>query len=87
MQTYSPVEEPRLIDATRISNFFGMPDSWFKRDRVRKALYARGFPLPVFRGRWLRSAVDAWLEREGKRSKHSEAARPKQTVGRASRIS
>ena len=78
MLAYSNIEKPRLIDATNISRVFGKPDSWFGRDRVRKALYARGFPLPVYRGRWLRSAVEAWLDREGKRSKHSEAAAPKE---------
>ena len=67
MAGYLDVERSRLVDAKCISDLFGKPTLWFKRDRVRKALYARGFPLPVVRGRWLRSAVDAWFEHEGRR--------------------
>jgi hypothetical protein len=67
MTRYSEVERPRLVDAECIAELFGKPASWFKRDRVRKTLYARGFPLPIVRGRWLRTAIDAWFEREGKR--------------------
>jgi hypothetical protein len=62
---YANVEQPRVIGATDIAHLFGKPDSWFSRDRVRKALYERGFPSPVIRGKWLRNAVEAWLEREG----------------------
>jgi hypothetical protein len=62
---YEPIERPRLLDAAAIDGLFAKPAGWFARDRVRKALYARGFPQPVIRGRWLRSAVDTWLEREG----------------------
>ena len=62
---YAQIETPRLIDAARISSLFGKPANWFQRDRVRKSLYAHGFPAPVIRGRWLRTAVEAWLERRG----------------------
>ena len=62
---YSSVEPPKTLDARRISAMFGKPSDWFSRDRVRKALYARGFPRPIYRGLWSRSAVDAWFEREG----------------------
>jgi hypothetical protein len=64
---YSFVETPRLLDAGRVSALFGKPTTWFGRDRVRKALYARGFPAPVIRGRWSRSAVESWLAKEGNR--------------------
>jgi len=64
---YAAVEKPRLINAIQIAHLFNKPEQWFSRDRVRKALYARGFPRPVVRGRWLASAIDAWLEREGRR--------------------
>ena len=64
---YAPVEAPRLIDATGVSVLFGKPESWFKRNRVRRTLYARGFPRPVIRGRWSRRAVDSWLSSEGNR--------------------
>jgi hypothetical protein len=58
-------ERPTLIDSRRISAMFGKPSDWFGRDRVRKKLYPRDFPAPIIRGRWLRTAVEAWLEREG----------------------
>jgi hypothetical protein len=62
------VANPRLISATDISKLFVKPEDWFSRDRVRKALYARGFPAPIIRGRWLRSAVETWMEKNGTRS-------------------
>jgi hypothetical protein len=65
---YAPAASPRLISATYISGLFGKPANWFARDRVRKTLYSRGFPAPIIRGRWLRSAVDTWLEKQGTRS-------------------
>jgi hypothetical protein len=73
--TYSIVVKPRLIDASRVSYLFGKPPTWFNRDRVRKALYARGFPAPVVRGRWLGSAVDSWLAREGSRQTNPREGR------------
>jgi predicted DNA-binding transcriptional regulator AlpA len=60
---------PQLISSAQVSALFGKPQTWFSRDRVRKSLYARSFPRPVIRGRWSRSAVTAWLEREGKCSR------------------
>jgi predicted DNA-binding transcriptional regulator AlpA len=68
---YASLETPRLIDATGVSALFGKPATWFNRDRVRKALYDRGFPKAVIRGRWSRSAVDAWLAKEGNRRQFS----------------
>jgi hypothetical protein len=62
---YSPVERPKTVDSRGISAMFGKPPDWFSRNRVRKALYPKGFPRPIFRGLWSRSAVDAWFEREG----------------------
>jgi hypothetical protein len=57
LNVYSPIEAPRLIDASCVSALFGKPAKWFERDRVRKALYARGFPVAVIRaaGRAARS--------------------------------
>ena len=65
--TYCPVEAPRLIDATYVAMLFDKPADWFKRDLVRKALYSRGFPRAVIRGRWSRMAVDSWFAKEGPR--------------------
>jgi predicted DNA-binding transcriptional regulator AlpA len=55
----------QLINSAEVCRLFGMNPDWFSRDRVRKSLYARGFPRPVIRGRWLASAVIDWLQREG----------------------
>lgn len=65
---YADIVHKQLVSSEEISAMFGEKPSWFGRDRVRKRLYARGFPRPVIRGRWLRSAVEAWLKREGNRS-------------------
>lgn len=66
---YVPVSSPpRLVDAAAVNNMFGKPHGWFSRNRVRKALYARGFPQPIIRGRWLRTAIESWCEREGNRT-------------------
>jgi hypothetical protein len=74
-QQYAAVANPRLVTAAYISELFGKPPGWFAKDRVRKALYLQGFPAPVIRGRWLRSAVDTWLEKQGtsKRPLHQGA--------------
>jgi hypothetical protein len=46
------VAEPAYIDSLRslttadIETAFRKPRGWFGRDRVRKRLYARGFPHP-----------------------------------------
>jgi hypothetical protein len=64
--SYSEVWPAQLISSAAVSACFGKPPTWFSRDRVRKSLYARGFPKAVIPGRWSRSAICAWLEREGK---------------------
>lgn len=74
-KNYKAVANPRLVSAPYISELFGKPADWFSRDRVRKALYARGFPRPVIRGRWLRSAIDSWLERKGTQTRVSPNGR------------
>jgi hypothetical protein len=48
--------------STRI---FRKPAGWFSRDRVRKRLYARGFPHPMERGLWSAEAVRTWLANAG----------------------
>src|SRR5437879_13069083 len=65
--SYAKLERSRLIRSGEISAMFGMPAGWFGRHRTRKPLEDRGFPKSVVRGRWLRTAVEAWLEREGTR--------------------
>lgn len=69
MTSYVPAITPHLLDAAGIAAMFSKPEDWFARDRVRKALYSRGFPQPVIRGRWLRTAVQDWLEQQGRRTK------------------
>lgn len=76
MSSYASAFTPHLLDAVGIAEIFGKPKDWFARDRVRKALYARGFPQPVIRGRWLRSAVQDWLEQQGRRTKSHGLALP-----------
>ncbi len=62
------VDPPSLmLESVDIDRLFRRAPGWFSRDRVRKRLYRRGFPLAVEKGRWLRSAVLAWIEREGSR--------------------
>ena len=62
MNGYAPVEpDPSLINSADISNLFGKAPGWFSRDRVRKSLYARGFPHPVVLGRWSAQAVANWM--------------------------
>jgi hypothetical protein len=73
---YTPLETPRLIDACRVSLLFGKPAAWFKRNRVRKALYARGFPRAVIRDRRSRSAVDTWLAYESRCPKNRPLGGP-----------
>jgi hypothetical protein len=68
MNNYAAAHTPHLLDAVGISALFAKPRTWFSRDRVRKSLYARGFPQPVIRGRWLRTAVQDWLEQQGRRT-------------------
>jgi hypothetical protein len=68
---YAKLERSRLIRSADISAMFGKPAGWFARDRTKKSLAQRGFPQSVIWGRWLRTAVEAWLEREGNRSEIS----------------
>jgi hypothetical protein len=65
---YVRVQRSQLISSADVSRVFGKPPDWFGRYRNRKALEERGFPKSVVWGRWLRTAVEAWLEREGTRS-------------------
>jgi predicted DNA-binding transcriptional regulator AlpA len=64
-------EPRRLITAAEISAMCGKPSLWFCRHRVRIRFRERGFPEPIIRGRWLRSAVEAWLEQQGTRASQS----------------
>lgn len=74
MSGYAPSLTPHLLDANAVSAMFAKPKDWFSRDRVRKTLYARGFPKPVIRGRWLRTAVQDWLEQQGRRTMLTQEA-------------
>ncbi len=69
--SYAKVGRSRLISSADISAIFGKPPTWFSRHRNRAPLEQRGFPKPIIRGRWLRTAVEAWLEREGRRTRLS----------------
>jgi hypothetical protein len=61
-----PVADPlRPLTAADIERAFRKPAGWFARDRVRKRLYARGFPHPFERGLWSAKAVADWLATAG----------------------
>lgn len=76
----------RPMTAPEISRLFGKSDGWFTRDRVRKRLYAKGFPHPLERGLWSRSAVAAWLSMTGANPTHEPPRSPnrRRTVQRRS---
>jgi hypothetical protein len=61
-----PVVDPlRPLAAADIERAFRKPAGWFGRDRVRKRLYAKGFPHPFERGLWSATAVADWLATAG----------------------
>lgn len=67
MNGYAPVERTALsvLTSAEISLLFCKPPGWFGRDRVRKQLYASGFPHPLYRGRWSAEAVANWMATAG----------------------
>ena len=61
-----PVADPlRPLTAADIETVFRKRAGWFGRDRVRKRLYAKGFPHPFERGLWSRKAVINWMASAG----------------------
>jgi hypothetical protein len=61
-----PVADPlRPLTAADIEAVFRKPRGWLGRDRVRKRLYAKGFPHPFERGLWSAKAVADWLASAG----------------------
>ena len=61
-----PEADPlRPLTAADIETVFRKPAGWFSRDRVRKRLYAKGFPHPFERGLWSAKAVADWLATAG----------------------
>lgn len=86
MSAYAdPAPNPlQPMTAPEISRMFGKPDGWFTRDRVRKRLYAKGFPHPLERGLWSRSAVAAWMSTAGSNPTHEppRAANRRRTAQR-----
>src|SRR5687768_860548 len=55
----------RPLKPADIETVFCKPAGWFGRDRVRKRLYAKGFPHPFERGLWSAKAVADWLASAG----------------------
>ena len=53
------------ITPAEIAQVFGRSHHWFRDHRVRRRLYAQGFPRSVSRGVWLRAAVKEFVERTG----------------------
>jgi hypothetical protein len=56
---------PKLLRSHDIDKLFEREPGWFNRDRVRKRLYAKGFPHPVEAGRWSPLAIEAWMRGAG----------------------
>lgn len=67
MNAYAPIQSTCSAPLTSgdITRLFKKPQGWFDRDRVRKRLYAKGFPHPFERGLWSAQAVAAWLAAAG----------------------
>jgi hypothetical protein len=66
------------LTAADIETVFRKPAGRLGRDRVRKRLYAKGFPHPFERGLWSAKAVADWLASAGSaeyRSRTSERVR------------
>jgi hypothetical protein len=91
-----PVADPlRLLTAADIETAFRKPVGWFGRDRVRKRLYAKGFPHPFERGLWSAKAVADWLATAGSnptgavpqlfRNAHEQQAEPRPQLARRQR--
>jgi hypothetical protein len=56
---------PAFLTPADISTLFQKPAGWFNNHRVRKRLYANGFPHPCARARWSPLAVKQWMQRAG----------------------
>jgi hypothetical protein len=50
-----------MLTSRDVSRLMKKGDAWFAGARVRRELYARGFPRPRIRGRWSRAEVLAWI--------------------------
>ena len=73
-----PVADPlRPFTAADIETLFRKPAGWFGRDRVRKRLYAKGFPHPFERGLWSARAVSDWLATAGSNPTGAEPRLPR----------
>ncbi len=57
---------PKLLTSADIDRLFTRSPGWFDRDRVRKRLYAKGFPHPCETARWSPVAVRDWMAGAGK---------------------
>ena len=69
MNGYAPpivdASVPKLLRSCDIDRLFEREPGWFERNRVRKRLYAKGFPHPVQAGRWSPLAIEAWMRGAG----------------------
>lgn len=57
-------DKNRYIRACEMDAHFRREPGWFNRSATRAALKEKGFPVPVFRGSYLRSAVEEWERRQ-----------------------
>lgn len=83
-----PLQDPlRPLTAADLETIFRKPAGWFGRDRVRKRLYAKGFPHPIERGLWSAQAVRIWLETAGSNPNHEPPRATGRRPGRRRRSS
>lgn len=57
-------DQQRYIRSHEMDAHFRKPVGWFHNSRTRALLKSKGFPLPVWRGQYLRSAVEEWERRQ-----------------------
>ena len=73
----------RPLTAGDIETLFRKSPGWFGRDRVRKRLYAKGFPHPFERGLWSGKAVADWLASAGSNSTGAPPRSPRKVSERS----
>jgi hypothetical protein len=62
---YAEPDTPRPLTSADIDALLQYPPGKFRRDRVRKRLYDKGFPHPYEPGKWSSTAVLDWLRQVG----------------------
>jgi hypothetical protein len=77
MNGYADTDLPVALSSDDISALFAKPAGWFADHRVRRRLYARGFPHPIERGRWSPLAVREWMAHAGSNTESTTPRAPR----------